>query len=77
MRRNAQELNISQALIPLSEFMESYNKNMPVAFPRATAALLKKFKEDHALLFKHGDLWSLDQHRKKLMDWLPRNSKLA
>ncbi len=77
MRRNAAELNISQALIPLSEFMESYNKNMPAAFPRATAGLLKKFKEDHVLLFKHGDMWSLDQHRKKLMDWLPRNAKAA
>jgi hypothetical protein len=60
--------------ITLSEFLELYNKNMPAHFPRASVALLKKFKEGHETLFKHGDLWSLDSHRKKLMDWLPRNS---
>lgn len=77
MRKNAAELNISQEQVSLSEFLESYNKNMPPAFPRATPALLKKFKDDHAMLFKHGDSWSLDQHRKKMMDWLPRNVKNA
>jgi len=56
-----------------SEFLTSYNQNMPLQFPRATNALLNKFKEDHASLFKHGDFWSLDQHRKKIMDWLPLN----
>ena len=75
MRRNAADLEISQAQISLPEFLESYNKNMPMIFPRATVPLMKKFKEDHATLFRHGDLWSLDQHRKRLMDWLPRNNK--
>ncbi|MDO8492999.1 MAG: hypothetical protein Q7S19_00420 [bacterium] len=75
MRRNAAELNISQAEMPLADFLESYNKNMPASFPRATTSLLKKFQEAHAVLFRHGDSWSLDQHRKKLMDWLPRNIK--
>jgi len=60
-------------LISEAEFLESYNKNMPKAFPQVTAALLKKFKEEHSALFTHGELWSLDQHRKKIMDWLPRN----
>ncbi len=73
MKRPREDQRISQLQIPISEFLESYNKNMPASFPRATTALLKKFKDDHSLLFKHGDLWSLDQHRKKLMDWLPRN----
>lgn len=77
MRRNTADLEISQAQMPLSEFLMLYNKNMPIAFPRATAALMKKFKEDNALLFKNGDLWSLEQHRKRLMDWLPRNYNLA
>lgn len=75
MRRNASEMNTSQNQITPSEFLESFNKNMPESFPRATTALMKKFKEDHAMLFKHGESWSLDQHRKKLMDWLPRNAK--
>ncbi len=61
-------------LISESEFLESYNKNMPAGWPRATTALLQKFKDGHTALFTHGELWSLDQHRKKLMDWLPRNS---
>ncbi|KKU81314.1 MAG: hypothetical protein UY07_C0021G0019 [Parcubacteria group bacterium GW2011_GWA1_47_8] len=64
-------------LITLSEFLESYNKNMPDSFPRASAPLLKKFQDAHATLFTHGDLWSLDQHRKKIIDWLPRNSDSA
>lgn len=62
-------------LIPVSEFLESYNKNMPTGWPRATSALLQKFRVEHSALFTHGDMWSLDQHRKKLMDWLPRNSE--
>lgn len=61
-------------LITVSEFLESYNKNMPAGWPQVTSALLGKFREEHESLFTHGDLWSLDQHRKKLMDWLPRNS---
>lgn len=66
------EMQISQ-----SDFMKSYNQNMPVTYPRASVALLNRFREAHAVLFKHGDMWSLDQHRKKLMDWLPRNGGVA
>jgi hypothetical protein len=33
---------------------------------------LKKYKEQHPLFFKHGDLWSLDEHRKKVLDWIPQ-----
>jgi len=72
MKRYDKDLKISQAQISLEEFLESYNKNMPASFPRASVVLLKKFKEAHEMLFKNGDLWSLDQHRKKLIDWLPR-----
>ena len=61
-------------LISVAEFLESYNKNMPIGWPRATTTLLQKFRDEHSTLFTHGDQWSLDQHRKKLMDWLPRNS---
>jgi hypothetical protein len=75
MKKYAEELKISQIHISLSDFLESYNENIPDDFPHATVALLKKFKDMHAMLFKHGDSWSLDQHRKKLIDWLPQNSK--
>lgn len=60
-------------LISSTEFLESFNKNMPKGFPHVSVALLKKFKDAHPALFTHGELWSLDQHRKKIMDWLPRN----
>jgi hypothetical protein len=74
MKKYAEELKISEAQVSLPDFMKSYNENIPQGFPHATTPLLKKFKDLHATLFKHGDMWSLDQHRKKLMDWLPRNS---
>jgi len=55
------------------EFLKSYNENIPTGYTRASSAHLKEFKEEHPSLFKQGDLWSLDQHRKKLMDWLFRH----
>ncbi len=57
------------------EFMETYNKNIPESFPRASLALLEKFKAAHNSLFKKKDIWTLDQHRKRLIDWLPQNLK--
>ncbi|OGZ07438.1 MAG: hypothetical protein A3D65_06380 [Candidatus Lloydbacteria bacterium RIFCSPHIGHO2_02_FULL_50_13] len=70
---------IHPSLLPLStsEFMASYNKNMPENYPRASAVLLQKFQELHPSLFKHGNQWSLDLHRKKFFEWLPRNTKSA
>ena len=62
--------------MPLSDFLKSFNKNMPEGFPRVSSALLKKFKEGHSKLFHNGDLWSLDQHRKKIVDWLSQNRPL-
>lgn len=59
--------------ISLLDFLEFYNKNLPESFPQASVQLLKKFQESHASLFKNYDLWSLEQHRKRVMDWLPRN----
>ncbi len=63
----------AQLPIPLSEFLVSYNQTIPANFPAASVALLTKFKETHTELFKEGDLWSLDKHRKKIIDWLPGN----
>ncbi len=74
MKKYEEKLNENQAQISLLDFLKSYNQNMPANFPRASAALLKKFQNAHAMLFKHGDLWSIDRHRKKIIDWLPRNS---
>lgn len=54
----------------LSEFLKLYNEGLPLGFPRATSTLLGEYQHRNAGLFKDG-LWSLDLHRKKIMDWLP------
>ncbi|OHA92022.1 MAG: hypothetical protein A3J09_00800 [Candidatus Zambryskibacteria bacterium RIFCSPLOWO2_02_FULL_51_21] len=56
-----------------AEFLESYNKNMPEGYPRVTLSQLERFKEVHASLFKNKGVWTLDHHRKRMIDWLPQN----
>lgn len=70
MKRRKQEVDLSIIRVPLTAFLESYNKNIPASFPRASVAILKKFQSVYPALFKHGDMWSLAQHRKKVIDWL-------
>ncbi len=77
MRKFDEDLKVSELQISLADFLASYNKNIPASFPRASIALLEKFKETHAMLFTNGNLWSLDRHRKKFMDWIPRNVVVA
>ena len=77
MKKYGDEMKVNEMPITLSEFLGSFNRNMPPSFPRATTSLLKKFQTEHPTLFKRGDTWSLDQHRKKVMDWLPRNSEIS
>lgn len=57
--------------LSLAQFLVSYNEGLPSEFPRATQSLLKEFNTSHPDLFKTGNVWSLDQHRKRVMDWLP------
>jgi len=71
MRGKNHELELNQTGTTLAIFMESYNKSIPVSFPHASVKALKQFQILHPLLFKHGDKWSIDRHRKRLMDWLP------
>lgn len=54
----------------LPEFVELYNEDLPQTFPRASTDLLKEFKKGHTSLFQSGKGWTLDQHRRKVMDWL-------
>ena len=68
------ELKQNQNGTPLLVFMESYNASIPASFPRATAKVLKHFQVEHPTLFKRGDEWSIDRHRKHLMDWLPAHT---
>lgn len=71
------ELKLNQIRTPLLVFMESYNKSIPVGFPRASVKILKQFQTLYPTLFKHGDKWSIDRHRKKLMDWLISSSNIS
>jgi hypothetical protein len=70
------KLKINQVGTPLLAFMESYNKSIPSSFPRPSAKLLKIFQTLHPALFRHGDEWSIDKHRKRIMDWLPSQSAI-
>jgi len=61
----------SEKSLSFGDFLKSYNEGLPLEFPRASLALLREFRKAHTTLFKSDDnLWSLDQHRKKVMDWL-------
>ena len=51
------------------DFMEFYNRTIPIGFPRLTEELLKKFRNENSALFKDGELWSMEKHRKEVVDW--------
>lgn len=53
------------------EFIRLYNDGLPEQFPRISPSILDAFSENYPSLFRTGQPWSLDQHRKKVMDWLP------
>lgn len=74
MANSTRKIHESEIKVTLDDFLRLYNEGIPSRFPQASAALLKKYKNEHEVFFKHGDLWSLDQHRKKVMDWLPHNT---
>jgi len=63
-------LERNEEMTEMPSFMESYNKMLPVGFPRASIELLKQFKNLHPSFFKNGSDWSLVKHRKKVVDWL-------
>lgn len=77
MKGNRKELELSQMQTSLSVFLESYNQTIPVSFPIASVAMLKKFQNAYPALFKNGDLWSMALHRKKLIDWLSGHRDFA
>lgn len=60
----------SERKLSLADFLKAYNGGLPLAFPRASSALLTEYQHQYPSEFKDGS-WSLDLHRKKFMDWLP------
>ncbi len=77
MRTKNIELERNQIKTSISDFLESYNKSVPISFPRASMKILKQFQVLHPILFKHGDEWSIDRHRKRVMDWIPSHGEVA
>ena len=75
--RKKHELQPYQIRTSLLIFMESYKKSIPVNFPHPSVKILKIFKALHPMLFKNGDEWSIERHRKRLMDWLPSYSAIS
>lgn len=69
MKPSSKQPHPSEERISSAEFLKSYNKNMPEGFLRASETTLQEFKDEHPSFFKHGNLWSLDEHRKRLIDW--------
>jgi hypothetical protein len=65
------EFKKNELKTPLLAFLESYNQSIPADFPHPSVKILKAFQELHPALFKSSDEWSIDKHRKRLMDWLP------
>ncbi len=63
----------SEKKLTVADFLKSYNDSLPKDFPRASLPVLEKFKKNYPALFKTDNEWTLDQHRKKLMDWLPQH----
>lgn len=69
-RWKKEEVDTSQEQVSLATFLESYNQNIPASFPHASVSILKKFQTIYPVLFKHGDMWSVALHRKRVIDWL-------
>lgn len=62
----------SEKILSIEEFLKAYNTDLPDTFPRVSHELLVEFRETYPSFFKIQEHWTLGQHRKKVMDWLPR-----
>jgi hypothetical protein len=65
----------SERKLSSEEFLDRYNENLPTTFPRATSKLLDEFRSTFPRFFKRKDIWTLGEHRKKLMDWLSQRMR--
>ena len=70
MKRRDKVLELNQAFTTSSEFMDSYNRSLPHGYPQASVKNLKQFQLKFPILFKNTEEWSIEKHRKKMMDWL-------
>jgi len=65
----------SERKLSLTDFLKSYNKDLPDGFPPASLPVLREFRKTYSGLFKGENTWSLDKHRKKFMDWRPQRTR--
>jgi hypothetical protein len=73
MKKSPRPTPISELPMTEAEFLTSYNQNMPESYPHVSLSIMQRFKEAHTNLFKGKGFWSLDQHRKRMIEWLPQN----
>jgi hypothetical protein len=73
MKKVPGQIMLNEIPLTMAEFQKSYNENMPMEHPQVSLVQLQKFKDEHPSLFKKEDVWTLDQHRKRLIEWLPQN----
>lgn len=66
-----QEQAVNLAEMETENFIDYYNQNIPDSFPKATKEALAQFQVSHTALFADSKLWTIDKHRRRLMDWLP------
>jgi len=74
MKKIDEAYEFSKTQTSVSVFLETYNQGIPKLFPHASAENLEEFQNLYPALFKDRNLWSIAQHRKKLLDWLFENS---
>ena len=70
MRRRKDNSEITRIMTSAAVFLESYNNSIPSGFSKVSIKAMKEFQSVHPALFKHGNDWSIDRHRKRLMDWI-------
>ena len=63
----------SEKELSIENFLVAYNTDLPETFPHVSLQHLIEFKETYPSLFKNQRYWTLGQHRKKVMDWLPQH----
>ena len=70
-----EELDKNMVEMDTKMFKNDYNESIPDAFPRVSVTILNLFQSTYPSLFKGKKQWTIDKHRKKVMDWLASYDK--
>ena len=73
MKKLSERIVPNETPLTAAQFMESFNANMPAGYPHVTLKIMEHFKLAHQNLFKKPDVWTLDLHRKRMIEWLPQH----